>query len=315
MKFHDFHPPKDDFKKDVLHYLSQTQKQLLSKYFYDETGSKIFDEITRMPSYYPTKTEVGILSDQSEFIGELLPSEAVIIEFGSGSSVKIKKILDECPKIKGYIPIDISKEHLKASAQQLEELYPKLRIEAVCGDYTKISSLPMALASEKKIIFFPGSSIGNQDNGRDVLLLKNARSLLDQGEGMILGADLVKDLDILLKAYDDPEGVTARFNKNILERMNRELGGDFDLEQFAHEVRFNETYSRVEMHLKSLVDQEVRVAGASFFFKKGETIHTESSHKYTRSRIEKMASEAGFVMEQFFTDDRAYFSVSLFRAV
>ena len=318
MEFIDLNPPRDHFLEDVLEGLQKQPKQLLPKYFYDQRGSKLFDKICDLDEYYPTRTEISILDDHASDIENQLAPRCVLIEYGSGSSVKIKKLLDETHKITHYIPIDISKEHLKEAADRINQLYPKLSVTAICADYTKLDTLPEIKgldSSLQRLIFFPGSTIGNLLPQQAFELLKNAHRILGKDGKLILGFDLIKDPQVLKAAYDDREGVTAAFNRNILHRINRELQADFVVDDFVHEARFNQSKERVEMHLVAKRDCQVSIKGHSIAFQKGESIHTESSHKYRLESFANFAKEAGFVLDASFTDDKNYFAICIFRSL
>ncbi len=310
--FIDLHPRSDDLCAEVLKGLGQTPKRLPPKLFYDRTGSRLFDAITRLPEYYPTRTEIGILKRHGEAIAAHLGRGKVLIELGSGSSLKIQILLAALrPRL--YVPIDISKAHLIESAKVLARRFPELAIQAVCADYSAPLNLPLASDWGERAAFFPGSSIGNFNPPEARAFLRQIAKLLGPGGALLIGVDLIKDRTILEPAYDDAQGVTAAFNLNLLARLNRELGADFDLKGFRHHAFFNATASRIEMHLLSTCPQQVRVAGQVFVFAEGECIHTENSYKYSLEGFQRLAHAAGFVCERVWTDERGWFSVHCLR--
>jgi dimethylhistidine N-methyltransferase len=308
IRFFDYRPTPADVRAEVLDGLGAPVKRLSPKLFYDQRGSQLFDAITELPEYYPTRTEIGILRDHGAEMADLLGRDNILIELGSGSSLKIQTLLAALqPRV--YLPVDISKEHLLESAHALARRFPNLSIRAACADYSAPFVLPIEPEWTDLAAFFPGSSIGNFDPAEAVLLLRRVATMLGPGGRLLIGVDLPKDPEILNAAYDDAQGVTAAFNLNLLTRINRELDGDFRHEAFAHRAFFNTLDSRVEMHLVSLNAQSVRVAGHLFHFSPGETIHTESSYKYGIDAFQRLARGAGFVPERVWTDPRELFSV------
>ena len=305
--FHD-HDADGTFLEDVLHGLSERQKTLPCKYFYDAQGSQLFDRICTLDEYYPTRTEHAILTERRYEIADLAGPGAALVELGSGSSVKVRILLDALDRPAAYIPIDISRAHLLAAAAGLAADHPGLSVVPVCADYTKPFPLPDAAAG-RRLGFFPGSTIGNFDPAEARTFLAGVAETLRPGAGLVIGVDLKKDRAILEAAYDDAEGVTAAFNLNLLRRINRELGGDFDLDGFAHEARWNETAGRIEMHLVSRSVQTARVGGRVFTFRAGESIHTENSHKYSLDGFHTLAKAAGWHPVKAWTDDGGLFSV------
>jgi L-histidine Nalpha-methyltransferase len=295
---------------EIMDGLSRPQKTLSSKFFYDETGSQIFEQITELPEYYPTETELSIMRDKVGEMVELIGPEASLIEFGSGSSLKIRLLLEHMVRPAAYVPVDISREHLLASAEQLAADYPGIEILPVAADFTQPFELPSPqIPPVRNIVYFPGSTIGN-------FAIDDARSLLrvmyqEAGEGgaLLIGVDLQKEVSVLERAYDDSAGITAEFNRNLLRRLNREFGANFDLDAFEHVAYYHRERGRIEMHLKSLRDQAVTVGGQRFFFRRGESIHTENSHKYTLPGFRELAASAGFTVHKVWTDARNYFSV------
>ncbi|MCG6984573.1 MAG: L-histidine N(alpha)-methyltransferase [Thiocapsa sp.] len=312
VRFFDYRPTPADVCAEVLEGLGRPAKRLSPKLFYDQHGSRLFDAITELPEYYPTRTEIGILREYGSEMADRLGRDNVLIELGSGSSLKIQ-ILLAALRPRTYLPVDISREHLLESAYALAERFPGLAIRAACADYSAPFRLPLEPDWTDLAAFFPGSSIGNFDPDDARLLLRRVAGLLGAGGRLLIGVDLPKDPAILNAAYDDAQGVTAAFNLNLLTRINRELDGDFDLDAFAHRAFFNAAESRVEMHLVSRVDQRVRVAGAAFDFRAGETIHTESSYKYGTEVFKRLARDAGFLSEQVWTDPEGLFSVHCLR--
>ncbi|MBT3932364.1 MAG: L-histidine N(alpha)-methyltransferase, partial [Rhodospirillaceae bacterium] len=270
----------DSFLDDVLEGLALSQKKLSSKYFYDERGSKLFDAICELPEYYPTRTEMGLLQAHAAEFAELIGANASVVEFGSGSSTKIRILLDALETPAAYIPVDISREHLLESAKALAGAYPDLPVVPIAADYTQPFELPEIAGGEARIGFFPGSTIGNFTRPAAVDFLRAAATDLGTDNGLLIGVDLRKDMSILHAAYNDAAGVTAEFNLNVLRRVNDELGGDFNLDGFTHDARWIADQGRIEMHLVSDWDQDVRIDGHSFKFAAGESIHTEDSHKY-----------------------------------
>lgn len=310
----DLHPPHADFREDVVRGLSERPRTLSAMYFYDQTGSKLFDRICELEEYYPTRTEVAILDDSVDEICDALGPRVMLVEFGSGSSHKIRLLLDHLDDPAGYVPIDISKDHLVEAATAIARDFPGLEVRPVCADFTEPVPLPeLENRAERRIVFFPGSTIGNFEPGEARHLLESVREDCGPGGGLLIGVDLRKDPEILHAAYDDREGVTAAFNLNLLERINRELGADFELEQFEHVARWDENAGRVEMHLRARSAQLVRLDEHAWKFEPGETIHTENSHKWSVDDFAALAASAGLSLEQVWTDDDELFSVHLYR--
>jgi dimethylhistidine N-methyltransferase len=306
--FHDLHPTPADIRAEVLSGLALPQKRIAPKFFYDADGSRLFDAICALPEYYPTRTEIGILRRHGAEMATLLGRDALLIELGSGSSLKIRTLLEALrPAI--YMPVDISKEHLLSSAKNLAHSFPGLTVHAVCADYSTAFVLPVADHEHPRAAFFPGSSIGNFEPDAAALFLSRVGALLGAGGRLLIGVDLIKDKDRLEAAYNDADGVTAAFNLNLLARLNRELPAEFDLDCFRHDAFFDEALQRIEMHLISARPQRVRVAGEVFEFVEGESIHTECSYKYSVAGFHALAREAGFRAEQVWTDPEHLFSV------
>jgi dimethylhistidine N-methyltransferase len=305
----DLGPTREEFLKDVIEGLSQPRKELYSKYFYDERGSQLFDEITALPEYYPTRTETGIMEQRIEQMVAEIGSHALLVEYGSGTSTKTLILLRHLIDPAGYVPVDISREHLLKTSRNLEERFPRIPILPVVADYTDHVEIPIPPGEvARRVVFFPGSTIGNFDAGPARVFLDHIADVVGLGGGLLIGVDLKKDRDTLEAAYNDVAGVTAEFNLNLLLRINHELGGDFDLDRFEHLAFYNDEVGRIEMHLRSKVDQTVNVSGHRFAFVAGETIHTESSHKYTVKQFAELAGRR-FRQVHVWSDARSYFSV------
>ncbi len=305
----------DPFREDVLAGLSRPQKAIPSRWLYDAKGSSLFDEITELPEYYPTRTELSILRDRASDMADAVGPEAVIVEYGAGSLLKVRILLDALESPGAFVPVDISSSHLQSAAKDLKDDYPDLEVRPIVSDFMASNlgaSLPQA--SGRTVGFFPGSTIGNLLDHEIQRFLSNARTDLGDDARFIIGIDQPKSPDILVPAYDDAQGVTAAFNKNLLTRINRELGGDFDLDSFAHEARWNEADSRIEMHLISLKAQTVSVAGEHFEFAKDESIHTENSRKIGHDRFAAMAKAAGWALSRKWMDADALFAMFMMEA-
>ena len=302
-----------EFAEDADRGLSAPQKWLPSKYFYDEHGSALFDAITELEEYYPTRTELLILQRHAPAMARNLGPDCALVEYGSGSSRKIRLLLDALDGLEGaatYVPIDISGEHLLRSAEAVALDYPRLRVEPVVADFTQPVDLPSSIAdSIRRIVYFPGSTIGNLVPTEAETLLRGIVDLVGPEGGALIGVDLEKPHEVIEAAYNDAAGVTAEFNLNMLRRMNRELDADFDIGAFEHCAYFNDEQHRIEMHLVSQRVQQVRVADRQFTFEAGETIRTEYSHKYTPERFEALARQAGLAVREHWTDDRRWFGV------
>lgn len=297
------------FALDTLEGLGAPQKTLPCQYLYDARGSELFEAITDVPEYYPTRTEIGILEAGVVDIVADTPSGSVLVEFGSGSSRKTEILLGALDKLAAYVPVDVSASALAEARDRLAARFPRLRVEPVVGDFRDPLVLPADLAARPRMGFFPGSTIGNFRPAEADALLRSMSLALGAGGRLIIGVDLRKAAATLLPAYDDAAGITAAFNKNLLARANRELGADFDLDGFRHEARFNGAESRVEMHLVSERAQVVRLLGRSFAFRPGESIHTENSHKYTVAAFQALARDAGWAPRRVWTDEAGLFSV------
>ena len=307
-------PATSDFARDLVAGLRATPKRIPPKYFYDAAGSRLFDRITTLPEYYPTRAEMQILRERAGAVAALVPAEGALVEFGSGSSAKVRLLLARMPKLRAYVPVDISGEFLGEEARRLRAEHSSLQVVPVAADFTKPFALPDAVRGLPRAGFFPGSTIGNFDPDDAKAFLRNAAGVLGAGAALIVGVDLVKDEAILNRAYDDAQGVTAAFNLNLLARANRELKADFDLDGFAHHAFFNEEQSRIEMHLVSRKVQQVHIAGETFPFDEGETIHTENSYKYTVDGFLRLAADAGWRGSDVWTDKDRLFSVHALKA-
>jgi dimethylhistidine N-methyltransferase len=306
---HELLDPKDcPFAKDAIAGLSQQPKRLSPKYFYDETGSKLFEQITLLPEYYPTRTELRILRDRGTEIAAALPKNAALVEFGAGATTKVRLLLKQCT-FGAYVPVDISGDFLNGQAAELRMDFPDLAVYPVTADFTAPFELPDEVRGRPKVGFFPGSTIGNFDPHEACAFLRSARAILGDGATLIVGVDLEKDERVLHDAYNDAVGVTAKFNLNVLVRINRDLGGNFDLSGFRHRAIYNRERHRIEMHLISRKAQTARLLGQTFSFRAGETIHTESSYKYSLERFTALARGSGWTPRASWTDSDGMFSV------
>ena len=305
---------ESDFARDVLAGLAKPQKSVPPKYFYDAEGSRLFEAITELKEYYPTRTEVALLRRSAAEIAAVIAPGAALVEFGSGASTKTRILLDAAPQVGVYVPIDISRSALDQAAAAIRRDYPMVPVAPLEDDFTNALNLPAATKSRPIVGFFPGSTIGNFTPDEAHAFLVSARRLLGDGAAFLVGIDLVKAQATLVAAYDDALGVTAAFNKNLLARINRELGGDFDLNGFVHRAIWNEDESRIEMHLESLRDQQVSVAGQVFSFAAGETLHTENSCKFRVDSFAELAEKAGWSLERTWSSDEPAFAVVLLRA-
>jgi dimethylhistidine N-methyltransferase len=299
----------EEFAEAVWDGLSSPRKRLPCQYFYDARGSELFEEITRLEEYYPTRTEMGILREHARAMAEPSGRHAVLVEFGSGSSRKTELVLAALDQPRAYVPIDVSHAALEGARPRLKWRFPGLEILPVHASFCDPLMLPARAHAAHKLGFFPGSTIGNFDPPDAVRLLGNFARLLGPGSRLIIGVDLDKDAKRLEAAYDDAKGVTAAFNLNLLARINRELDGDFDLSRFRHLARYDQDLERIEMHLVSRVRQTVRVLGRPFQFAAGETIHTENSYKYSVERFHALAGAAGWRPAKVWMDRARDFSV------
>ena len=311
-------PPPVDMTRELLEGLRASQKSIAPKYFYDEQGSRLFDRITRLPEYYLTRTEIGIFHAAMREIAELAGMNAggrsgspVLVECGSGSGEKARILINGISP-QAYVAIDLSREYLIASCEDLAKEFPRLDVCAICADYSQDWDLSAALDSSAPLLaFFPGSSLGNFEPDDAVRFLSRVQRALSGRGSLLIGIDPPKDTSVLEAAYNDSAGVTAEFNLNLLTRLNREFAANFDLAGYAHKAVYNEALQRIEMHLSSRRDQEVRIAGHTFHVARNETIHTESSYKYAYDRFVDMAWEAGFAKTRHWSDEAGLFSVFL----
>ena len=298
------------FLRDVIHGLRRPQKEIPCKYFYDERGSALFDEICELDEYYPTRTELAILDVHAPEMAAALGADCELIEFGSGSGLKTRLLLNQLTEPRAYLPIDIADEALERSAEELADRFPGLAILPVHADFTGPLLIPeTGDPGARRVVYFPGSTIGNFSPGAAMGLLSTIAWLVGNGGGLLIGLDLEKDESIIWPAYNDRRGITAAFNLNLLERINRELDADFDLSEFGHRADYVRAKERVEMHLVSQKAQVVRVAGMEFGFSQGESIHTECSYKYSLDHFGHLTSQAGFTLAQQWLDPQGYFAV------
>ncbi len=305
----------DRFLEDVLDGLRSTPKRLHCKYFYDATGSRLFEQICELPEYYLTRAELEIMNHSVEEMSNWMGPEIRLIEFGSGNSLKTRILLDALEEPSIYIPVDISRSHLLAASAQLAADYPGIQVIPLVADYFAPLVLPESPTSFRRTIaYFPGSTIGNMNDAAARLFLEIVRSLVGEGGALLIGMDLVKDPAILKAAYDDAAGLTAAFNLNLLERMHRELGADLEPDGFDHEVRYNSDRERIELYLRSKQAQSISVRGETVELAEGELIHTENCHKYTIPKARHLAAQSGFLLRATWQDPEDYFSVQYWQA-
>ncbi|KQY91762.1 ergothioneine biosynthesis protein EgtB [Brevundimonas sp. Root1423] len=302
------------FRRDLVAGLSRSPKVASPKWFYDAEGSRLFEEITRLAEYYPTRQEAALLRRVAPEWAARFEPDAVLVEFGSGASEKTRIVLDAAPGLAAYVPIDISADALDAAARRIADAYPALTVAPLVGDFLHLGALPAGTGQGRRVGFFPGSTIGNLEPEEAVAFLKAARSLLGDDALFILGVDLVKEPEVLIAAYDDAAGVTAAFNKNLLIRANRELEADFDVDAFAHRAVWNPAESRMEMHLEATRDMAVRLGDEIINFARGETIHTENSRKFTEDAVRRLAAAAGWSVAAFETGDAPAVALALLEA-
>ena len=308
--FHDLQPGAASFLDDVLAGLTAPQKALSPKYFYDTRGCELFEAICGLPEYYPTRTEMAVMRTHAHEMAGGLGSDCLMIEYGCGSGHKTHVLIAQLRPV-AYVPIDIAGEQLKASALRLADEFPQLNIVAVCADYSRPLRLPEidSMRARRRVIYFPGSTIGNFTLPEAGQFLRNVCALAGSGGAMLVGVDLKKDPAVLRAAYNDAQGITAEFNLNLLRRINRELGADFDVSAFRHHAFYNAEIGRIEMHLESLAAQRVTLAGRRIDFRRGETIHTENSYKYSVDEFRQLARSSGFEPQAVWTDPRQLFAV------
>jgi len=298
------------FLRDVIDGLKRPQKQIPCKYFYDNIGSHLFDEICGLDEYYLTRTELAILRFHAPEMAEAIGEDCVLIEFGSGSGLKTRLLLEQLRSPRAYLPIDIAREHLERSVGDLSRRFPSIRFMPVHGDFTARLRLPdTGDPRARRVVYFPGSTIGNFSPDAAVGLLREIAHLVGAGGGLLIGFDLDKDESIVWPAYNDLRGVTAAFNLNLLARINRELAADFDLSAFTHRAEYHRARERMEIHLVSEKPQFVHVGGRTFAFAAGEMIHTENSYKYSPDTFGRLTSQAGFSLVRQWLDPKKYFSV------
>ncbi len=307
--FVDHASDEESFQEAVIAGLSQPRKAIPCRFLYDARGSALFDQICEVPEYYPTRTEMQILIGHASDVADRVGPGAQLIELGSGSSIKVRILLEAMANPSAYIAVDISREHLQGAAEALAADFPALKVAAICADYSAPFPLPDLPASGRRIAFFPGSTIGNLEPEEAQIFLRTWARRLGRDAAMLVGVDLRKDPAILNAAYDDAAGVTAAFSSNLLVRANAELGADFDLDGFVHQARYDSERGRVEIHLRSLRRQTVHVAGRTFQFADGEGIHVEHSYKYSLEGFKDLARRSGFEPAAVFTDPAGLFSV------
>lgn len=309
-------PVVNDDEDEILTGLRKQQKTISPKFFYDETGSQLFDEICEQPEYYPTRTELGIMEKYVDEMAQLVGPRASIIEFGSGSSIKTRLLLERLNRPTAYVPVEISGEHLAQTANDLAAEFPEIEVLPVCADFTQPFDVPRPKTTPaQNVVFFPGSTIGNFSTADAIDLMRVMRNEAGNDGSLLIGVDLEKPREILEPAYNDAAGATADFNLNLLTRLNREHDADFELQAFEHKAIYDEKEKRIEMRLISLSKQSVKVAGAHIEFDEGEHIVTEHSHKYSSDRFGKMARQAGFEPRRTWKDDDELFSVRFLTAI
>jgi dimethylhistidine N-methyltransferase len=315
--FIDLQPETEDFLVTVLNGLSLPQKSIPPKFFYDAKGSQIFDQICEAPEYYVTRTEIALLGAIQAEINELVAPGSIVVEYGCGSSLKIRALLSALPNPAEYIAIDISKSHLIATAIEIAADYPDIRVGAICADFSDALEWPEQANPEgaDRLAFFPGSTIGNQTPDEAIEFLKRVRNMVGDDGNLLIGVDLKKNTDVLNRAYNDAAGYTADFNLNLLHRMRAELNADLDISAFAHNAFYNEEIGRIEMHLVSQVEQVVRIDGQEFSFSNSESIHTESSYKYSKTDFAELAEKSGFGVVKTWSDAEDLFSIHYLKAI
>jgi dimethylhistidine N-methyltransferase len=306
-------PAHAEFAGAVLAGFARKPRSLPCRFFYDARGSALFEEITQLEEYYPTRVETALLEAHGKEIADAMGDARVLVEFGSGSSRKTSLLLGALSRVSVYVPIDVAGDALAEAAEWLAERHDGLAIRPLVADFTRTRALPAAIGGQRKLGFFSGSTIGNLTHDDAKAFLVNAARLLGQGASFLVGVDLKKDPSILIPAYNDRRGITAAFNLNLLERINRELDGDIDVGRFAHDAIYDEANGRVEMHLVSHARQTVRVLGRPFHFTRGERIHTENSHKYSVEEFQVLATRTGWTPAHVWTDKDRLFSLHLLR--
>ena len=314
--FLDLHPNTETVQAVVERGLSKNPKQLPPSLFYDKRGSELFDQICRLEEYYPTRTEQAILEDNISEIVLRIGASVRLVEYGSGNSSKTQFLIGHLPEVEAYVPIDISRDHLIEARFRLESIFPHLNVLPVCADYDQHIRLNLPpRESTRTVAFFPGSTIGNFEREHACRFLKRVHETIGVGGGLLLGVDLVKNPEVIEKAYNDSDGITAQFNLNMVHHINDRLGTEIDTRGFAHRAVYNEEENRIEMYLDALVDHDIQVGETLFHVQKGEAILTEYSHKYTLMGIEQLASAANFRVDHVWTDPNHYFSLQFLTAV
>ncbi len=306
--FSDLHPRVGNRRLEIINGLQREQKRIDPKYFYDTRGSELFEQITELPEYYPTRTERQILINNAQAMSEFCPQNCVLIEPGSGSSEKVRLLLDSLEPA-AYVPMDISASYLERAAIQLAEEYPWLSVHAFCTDFARQEKEPLGLPAGKRVIFYPGSTLGNMKPAAAIDFLRNLGRWLNTDGGVLIGIDMHKSTQTLEEAYNDEQGVTALFNLNILNNINNITGANFNVGNFRHYAFYNEDEYRIEMHLVSKVKQVVQLGDTDITIGQGEAIHTENSYKYTLERFREMALSAGFAIRSSWSDAQQLFSV------
>jgi len=313
LQLHDYEPATQNLLEEVVEGLGRTPKQLPAKLFYDERGSKLFERITTLEEYYPTRTEAEITRTHVDEMAEIIGPRPMLIELGSGNSEKTRILLDHLDDPIAYVPIDISKDHLLASAADIASAYRSVEVHPVCADYEQQFTLPRTTRRVgRSVVYFPGSTIGNFHPTSAIRFLRRLARLGGERGSLLIGVDLKKDPAVLNAAYNDAEGVTAQFNLNILVHINRELGSDFDVAEFRHHAFYNDSAGRIEMHLISKSDQIISVGDARIRITKGEAIWTESSYKFTVPEFAALAASAGYEQKHVWLDEAKFFSVQLY---
>lgn len=313
LEFLDLKPKLADFKEEVLAGLSSEPKEIPPKFFYDGAGSELFEKITTTPEYYVTKCEEEILKKYGKQISDAIGPDAYVIEYGSGKSNKTRILISSLEEPAAYALIDISSDAVRASAEHLVSEYPGLKVISICADYLKLDQMPDVGTSSTRVIVFFGSTLGNFEPAAADEFLANCYRGMSAGDGMLLGVDFEKDINVLDRAYNDAQGYTAEFNLNLLRRIKRELKTDLDPDKFTHKAFYNDEKCRIEMHLVSSTHQDVIIEGHSFHFNKGESIHTENSYKFSADKIRNMALKSNLKVENMWTDSKGYFGLFFLR--
>lgn len=310
VRIRDHQPETGDFREEVLLGLSERPRSLPTKYLYDERGAELFEEICTLPEYYPTRTELAIMRAHGDAIVDRLGPECLLVEYGTGEGIKTRLLLEKLERPVAYVPVDIARAQLGETARELSDRFPDLRVLPVCADYTRPVPLPdVERETRRNVVYFPGSTIGNFEPAFARRFLGHVRAMCRPRGALLIGVDLQKDRATLEDAYNDECGVTAAFNRNLLVRINRELGADFDVDRFRHRAFYDEDAGRIEMHLVSEADQTVHLDGTELSFREGESICTEYSYKYTLEGFAELAEAAGLSVEEVWTDPDELFSV------